>query len=100
VPVYLLHPNRAARETDAAHGVLTEGYSPLKHADRIAQNAAVKQIASDHGVTPNQVALRWSIQSGVVPIPRSRSVDHQRENFDVFGFELSDAELAKLDALG
>lgn len=100
VPVSLLHPNRAAREADAARGVLTESYSPLKFGDRLAQNPVFRQIASDHGVTTNQLLLRWHVQSGLVPIPRSRSVDHQRENFDVFGFELSAEELARLDQLG
>jgi len=97
VPVSLARPNHEARETDAARGILTESYSPLKSADRAAQNPAFKQIAADHGVTTNQLVLRWHIQSGLVPIPRSRSVEHQRENFDVFGFELSADELAKLD---
>lgn len=99
VPVSLLHPNSEAQATDAARGVLTESYSPLKFGDRVAQHPAFARIARDHGVTTNQLVLRWHIQSGNVPIPRSRSAEHQAENFDVFGFELSPDELAKLDSI-
>jgi len=100
VPVSVLHQNHEAREADAARGVLTESYSPLKFGDRMTQNPVFRQIAADHGITANQLVLRWHIQSGLVPIPRSRSVDHQRENFEVFGFELSDTELEKLNSIG
>jgi diketogulonate reductase-like aldo/keto reductase len=99
VPVDLLGQNGEARETDASRGVLTESYSPLKHSDRLGRNDVVTQIAAAHGVTTNQVALRWNVQSGNVPIPRSRSREHQRENFDVFGFALSAGELEQLAAL-
>lgn len=99
VPVSLLHPNHETREADAARNVLTESYSPLKFGDRVAQHPVFRQIAADHGVTTNQLVLRWHLDSGLVPIPRSRSAEHQRENFDVFGFELSPEELERLGTL-
>ncbi|MFC4243891.1 aldo/keto reductase [Gryllotalpicola reticulitermitis] len=99
VPVDLARPNRVAREADAARGILTESYSPLKFSDELARHPLVTRIAGAHGVTTNQVILRWHIQSGNLPIPRSRSLEHQRENFDVFGFELSADELGDLDEI-
>ena len=45
------------------------------------------------------MALRWSIQQGVVPIPRSSNPARIAENVDVFGFALSEAEMARIDAL-
>jgi diketogulonate reductase-like aldo/keto reductase len=99
VPVDLLHQNRAARETDGLRGIVTESYSPLKNADRVAGHEYFRQIAADHGVTKNQLVLRWHVQVGLLPIPRSRSLEHQRENFDIFGFRLSSEEIGRLEAI-
>jgi 2,5-diketo-D-gluconate reductase A len=78
--------------------VVFEGYqalkmTPLGHAD-------VVEIAAAHDVTPAQVALRWHVQHRVVCIPKSATTDRIRSNLDVFGFELTDDEMARLDALG
>lgn len=100
VPVDLLNPNPVAREANAARGIVTQSYSPLKHAAQVAADPTVARLAAAHGVTANQLTLRWNIQSGNLPIPRSTRAEHQRENFDVFGFELSPAEIAELDAVG
>ena len=78
-------------------GVVFEGYqalkmTPLDHPD-------VVDIAAAHDVTPAQVALRWHVQHRVVCIPKSATPERIRSNFDVFGFELSAGEMARLDAL-
>ncbi|GAA4162072.1 aldo/keto reductase [Gryllotalpicola daejeonensis] len=99
VPVDLLHQNRAARETDSLCGILTESYSPLKHADEAAKHPEFARVAADHGVTTNQLILRWHIQSGLLPIPRSRSAEHQKENFGALDFTLNPEELARLAAI-
>ena len=52
-----------------------------------------------HGVTPAQVVIRWHIEHEIVVIPKSTNADRIAENFDVWGFELSDDEVAELDAL-
>lgn len=96
VPVSLARPNRLARDADAARGVWTESYSPLKFSGELAKHPLMATVAGAHGATTNQVILRWHIQSGTVPIPRSRSAAHQRENFDVFGFELTADEMGQL----
>jgi diketogulonate reductase-like aldo/keto reductase len=61
---------------------------------------AVTGPAATYGVTPAQVILRWQVQLGSVPIPKAASPQRQRENLDVFGFELSDDEVAAITALG
>ncbi len=99
IPVNLYQPHPAWREANRARGVLTESYSPLKFGERLRADPTVTRIAAAHGVSANQVALRWNLQLGAVPIPRSRSVQHQRENLDVFGFELDVQEMADLDTL-
>ena len=57
------------------------------------------EIAAGYGKSPAQVLIRWSLQLGNVVIPRSSSPERIAENFDVFGFELSEAEMATLKSL-
>jgi 2,5-diketo-D-gluconate reductase A len=50
-------------------------------------------------VTPGQVVLRWHVQLGSLPIPKSGDPERQRQNLDVFGFELTDDEMSAISAL-
>ena len=56
-------------------------------------------LANDHGKSPTQVVLRWHVQLGAIPIPKSGNAGRQRENLDVFGFELTDAEVESISSL-
>ncbi len=82
-----------------AHGIIIESYSPLKHASALADGPVLSRIADAHGVQWNQVVLRWELQLGTVVIPRSKDATRQAANFDVFGFELDDEEMAAISAL-
>ena len=96
-----LHPllNQAAlRAVNAERDVVTEAYSPLG-VGRLLDNPAVASVAQAHGKSPAQALIRWSIQLGNVVIPRSASPERIRENLDVFDFELTDDEMAKLNGL-
>ena len=96
-----LHPllNQAElRAVNAEHNIVTEAYSPLG-VGNLLDNPAVTAIGSSYDVTPAQVLIRWSLQLGNVVIPRSSSPERIAENFDVFGFELSDADMATLNGL-
>lgn len=78
------------------HGITVEAYSPLA---RLSQEkpAQVASIAEKHGKTPQQVVLRWCLQYGTIPLPRSTNPEHIRSNFDVFGFELDDEDMQTLN---
>ena len=65
----------------------------------LLQNETVCIIAKAHGVSAAQVILRWDLQRGIVVIPGSGNPDHIRENLDLFGFELTDAEMEAIRAL-
>jgi len=78
-------------------GVVLEGYSPLKRSD--LRSPVLAAIAKAHDVTPAQVVLRWHLQHDIVVIPKSVNPDRIRTNFDVFGFGLTDEEMARIDAL-
>jgi len=96
-----LHPRfqqRAQRAFHAKHGITTESWSPLGQG-RVMKDPVIGGIATTHGRTPAQVTLRWHIQNGLVAIPKSVTPARIRENFDVFGFELTQDEMAKIAAL-
>ncbi|WSQ14505.1 aldo/keto reductase [Streptomyces sp. NBC_01231] len=87
-----LHPFFPQEELRAFHadkGVLTESWSPLGRGTELLEDPAVVSVAEAHGVTPGQVVLRWHVQLGALPIPKSADPERQRQNLDVFGFELS-----------
>jgi diketogulonate reductase-like aldo/keto reductase len=63
------------------------------------RDEAIAAVAQSHGKTPAQVMLRWHLQQGRSAIPKSTNPARIAENFDVFDFELSEAELAAIDAL-
>jgi diketogulonate reductase-like aldo/keto reductase len=81
-----------------ARGVVLEGYSPFRASN--LRDPVLVDVASAHGVTPAQVVLRWHIDHGFVVIPKSVRRERITSNADVFGFSLTAAELARIDALG
>jgi 2,5-diketo-D-gluconate reductase B len=84
-----------ARERD----VLVTAYSPLARG-RVTAVGTLAEIGEAHGKTAGQVALRWLLdQPNVSPIPKASSHERRVENFEVFDFELSDDERARIDAL-
>ncbi|MDJ1114666.1 aldo/keto reductase [Microbacterium dauci] len=92
-------PQAALRAFHAAHGIRTESWSPLAHRSELLSEEVVIETAAAHGVTPTQVVLRWHVQLGSTPIPKSADPARQIENADVFGFSLTDAEIAAIAAL-
>lgn len=83
-----------------AHGVLVESWSPLDRDGGLLKDPAVIAVANELNKKPGQVVLRWHIQKGYVTVPKSASTERQRENLDLFQFELSAEQMASLDALG
>ncbi|MBB5856104.1 aldo/keto reductase [Amycolatopsis umgeniensis] len=87
------------REFDAKHGIATEAWSPLAKGGDLLGEAAVKALADKHGRTPAQVVLRWHLQLGNIVIPKSVTPSRIKENLDVFGFTLSEEDVASLAGL-
>jgi 2,5-diketo-D-gluconate reductase A len=98
-----LHP--AYQQRDVAswardHDVKIEAWGPLGQGKYdLFGTDAVASAAAATGHTPAQVVLRWHLQKGFIVFPKSVHAERMRENLDVFGFELDDAQMAAIDAL-
>ncbi len=83
-------------------GIVVQGWYPFGgrgHTSELLGDRVISDIAKAHGVTSAQVILRWNLQKSVVVIPGSSNPDHIRENLDLFGFALSDAEMRRINEL-
>ncbi|MBN8237244.1 aldo/keto reductase [Halobacillus kuroshimensis] len=79
-------------------GIQLEAWAPLARG-RYFDAAILKQLAENYQKTPAQVILRWHLQHDVVVIPKSSNPDRQKENFDVFDFDLKSDEMLRIDEL-
>jgi 2,5-diketo-D-gluconate reductase A len=90
----------ASRAYHAAHGIVTESWSPLgASSDELRNDPVITGIAKDHGKSPTQVVLRWHIQLGLIAIPRSGNPGRIAENIDIFDFELTEQEMNTISGL-
>ena len=83
---------------DREHGIVTQAWSPLGRGTILA-NPVLKQIGDHHHKSPAQVVLRWHLQSGVAFIPKSVHQARIEQNMDIYDFELTADEMAKIDTL-
>jgi diketogulonate reductase-like aldo/keto reductase len=74
------------------HDILVEAYSPLGTGE-VANADEIKTLAFKYGKTPAQICLRFSIQSGFVPLPKSVTKTKIYENLDIFGFEITNNDM-------
>ncbi len=88
----------AMKEAMEKRGIVIQAYSPLTRGKRL-QHPDLDRIAAEYEKTPAQLMLRWHIQSGTVPLPKSNRRGRIAENFDVFGFSISPDHMTKLDGL-
>ncbi len=85
-------------EYDQAHHILNEAYSPLG-TGKLLKVPELARIARKHGKSVPQILIRWSLEKGFLPLPKSVHKDYIQANTDVFDFELDDDDLARLAAL-
>jgi 2,5-diketo-D-gluconate reductase A len=107
-----LHPYFAqtdVRAADAEHGILTQAWSPIggitfypgygEGRKNVLDDPIIAAIAVEHAKSPAQVMLRWHLQQGRSAIPKSTNPGRIAENFNVFDFELTEEQMADIDAL-
>jgi diketogulonate reductase-like aldo/keto reductase len=98
-----LHPLFPQEQMRAVHeelGIRTEAWSPMGKRQAQYDAAPVRAAAERLGVTPGQVILRWHVELGSVPIPKSATPSRQTENLSVFDFSLTAEEVAAITGLG
>ncbi|AOO76136.1 aldo/keto reductase [Latilactobacillus curvatus] len=91
-------PQAEAVRYNQVHDILVEVWAPLGEASALS-NETIATIATKHGKTAAQVCLRWGIQQGVLPLPKSTHQERMAQNTDIFDFELTDSEMTQISAL-
>lgn len=99
VPMNILNQQRELRGYCIEHDMMLTAYRPLDKG-QLGEHPQLRAIGARHGKSAAQVALRWLIQlPPVVAIPKSADPGRQRQNLEIFDFELSAEEMADLDAM-
>ncbi len=100
-----LNPNAVRseeRDYHAVHGIVTESWSPLgsgRGVGSLLESPPIVAAASAHARAPAQVVLRWHVQQGILPVPKSSSPERLAQNLAVFDFDLSDGEMIAISGL-
>lgn len=80
--------------------IVFEGWYPLGHGDaKLLAEPVFTQLAEKYGKSAAQVILRWHLQEGNVTFPKTLNPAHMKDNIDIFDFELTDEEIAQINAL-
>ena len=82
-----------------AHGIVTAAWSPLGSGSGLRDDPTLAAIAAKYDKTPAQIILRWDVELGIVPVPRSTNPARMVQNLDVFDFVLTSDEIAAISAL-
>ncbi|MFB6992201.1 aldo/keto reductase [Streptomyces sp. NPDC056304] len=96
-----LHPGLQQAELRTFHAerkIATEAWSPLAQG-AVLDHPVIGELAAKYGKSPAQVVIRWHLELGNIVIPKSVTPARIRENFDVFGFELTADEMQAVAAL-
>lgn len=96
-----LHPwcqQREVVEYCKKNKIVVEAYCPIVRNEK-SQDPTLVSISEKHKTSPNQVLIRWSLQKGFVPLPKSDTPSRIVSNVDVYNFTLDDEDMSKLDGL-
>lgn len=98
-----LHPlmsQQPLREYCEARGIRVQAYTPVARMDpKLIENPVLAALAEKHRKSVPQIILRWDIQKGIVPIPKSANKARIKENLDIFDFEMTPEEIVQIDGI-
>lgn len=97
-----LHPyfnQESMRKFDADNDIVTMDWSPLGRASSVLQDELLIKLSKKYNKTVGQMILRWELQLKTIPIPKSASPVRQRENMDIFDFEISAEDMRQINTL-
>lgn len=92
------HRQEEIRSFCNANDIIVQAWSPLGRG-RILENQILTDLAQRYGKTVAQISLRWAVQSGIVPIPKSDNPGRIKQNIDIFDFSLSEEDMKAIDSL-
>ena len=98
IEVHPFFTNEAARSASRDAGILVEAWSPIAQGG-VLKDETISGIAKELGKSTAQVTLRWHVQRGDIIFPKSSSPERMKENFEIFDFELSDAQVQAISGL-
>lgn len=96
-----VHPGWLQAEAVAyckEHNILVEAWSPLGRST-VLENETLTELAAKYGCSTAQLCVRWALQHGILPLPKSVHPQRMQANADVFGFVIDEADMARIDAL-
>ncbi|WP_418275357.1 aldo/keto reductase [Isoptericola jiangsuensis] len=99
VELHPYFPQAEQRAYDAAHGIVTEAWSPIGRAGDVLTDPVLTRIAAAHGTSVAGVILSWHVRLGVLPLPKASTPERQRANLGAAGVELTDADVAAIATL-
>lgn len=97
-----LHPYFNQQDMIEYHnqkGIITQAWSPLGRASEVIKDKDIAVIAEKYNKTIPQIILKWHVQNGIVPIPKSTSIARQIQNKDIFNFTLEQQDIDKINSL-
>ncbi len=100
VQMHPYFPDTSTLDYDRSRGIVTEAWSPLGRGRELLQEPVILDVAKSHEATPAQVVLAWHIARGVVPIPKSATLERQVSNLGALDITLTPDEVASITALG
>ncbi len=95
------HPGEMQEETVLfckENDILIEAWSPLGRG-RIFENELLLELSRKYGKSLPQICLRWELQNGIIPLPKTMSEERMKENADIFDFELSLEDMELINSM-
>ena len=80
------------------HQILVQAWSPIGRSVLLG-NAMLQEIAGHYQVSVAQLCIRYALQRGIVPLPKSSSAERMKQNQDVFGFEISREDMFRMGTM-
>ena len=100
IEIHPLFSQKPRIEYCKSEGIQVEAYSPLaRHDDRLQRSRIIGTLATKYNKTRAQIIIRWHIENGVIPVPRSMNVNRMISNFNVFDFSLTKEEVESIDRI-
>ena len=97
-----IHPywiNEKNVQFDKKQNIVTEAWSPLGHGNSVLGEPVIKNLAEKYHKNTGQIIIRWHLQRGIIPLPKSANIKHQRTNLNVYDFQLTNKEIEQINSL-